>query len=343
MNNNRIASFDILNILACISVVFLHQSNLVHTYESSPQWFTALGIECLCYFAVPVFYMLSGATLLRYDERYDLKDFMTKRYKRTLVPFILWSLFWLVIRLVDGSVNVIDLTVISVINGIINTKYQPIYWFFIPLFMIYLLIPLFNLAKDNQKVLKMIIIALFMTFSCYKLFCQITSSTANQFINSSILGPMIYILLGYYLSQFGLSLKIFRILIFLAIVSIIVRYVLTACLSISHGHTVRMLFSYYLPTAIFPSAAVFYSLSRKKIVLNNRLNKYLVSIATCSFGIYLLHKFVMAIELRCLAHFGITENSYIWLLICPFITYLICLTIVFYIKKIKIIGNLIFP
>ena len=34
-NNNRIIYFDILNILACISVVFLHCNGIVHIYSTS--------------------------------------------------------------------------------------------------------------------------------------------------------------------------------------------------------------------------------------------------------------------------------------------------------------------
>ena len=78
--NKRILYFDILNILACLSVVFLHSNSIVHTYTQLRAWKTALIFEVVLYWAVPVFIMLSGATLMKYKERYDTKTFFKKRF-----------------------------------------------------------------------------------------------------------------------------------------------------------------------------------------------------------------------------------------------------------------------
>lgn len=89
--NQRILSFDLLNIIACFSVICLHHNGLVHGYDGSNAWYGALAVEVLFYFAVPVFFMLSGATLMRYSDRYDTKTFFRKRLKRTLIPWLVWS------------------------------------------------------------------------------------------------------------------------------------------------------------------------------------------------------------------------------------------------------------
>lgn len=49
-------------------------------------------IEALFYFAVPVFFMLTGATLINYRKRYGTGTFFKKRLLKTLVPFIIWSI-----------------------------------------------------------------------------------------------------------------------------------------------------------------------------------------------------------------------------------------------------------
>lgn len=41
-------------------------------------WNTSLIVECLFYFAVPVFVMLSGANLMNYRKKYDTKTFLLK-------------------------------------------------------------------------------------------------------------------------------------------------------------------------------------------------------------------------------------------------------------------------
>ena len=46
-NNKRIIYFDILNILACISVIFLHHSGMVHTYSNTRGWKTSLIVKVI--------------------------------------------------------------------------------------------------------------------------------------------------------------------------------------------------------------------------------------------------------------------------------------------------------
>lgn len=204
---DRNNSFDIMNVLACFSVIMLHHSNIVHNYIDTPSWLLALSIECLFYFAVPCFFMLTGATLMRYDDRYDTKTFFRKRLNKTFIPFIFWSFLWLFLSIINGDFNLDQLSIIGIIDGIINTRYQPVYWFFIPLFVIYLLLPLLNKAKDDLRVIKFIIIVLFITGSCFPLLTRLYEIDENPFISNSIFGPLLYVLCGYYFSVKKIQLK----------------------------------------------------------------------------------------------------------------------------------------
>ena len=75
MENKRVVYFDILNIIAMIAVVSMHCNVIVHNNPNIRAWNTSLIVECICYWAVPVFCMLSGATLLNYRKKYDTKTF----------------------------------------------------------------------------------------------------------------------------------------------------------------------------------------------------------------------------------------------------------------------------
>lgn len=75
----RILYYDILNILACIAVISLHHNGIVHTYSNTLRWKLALVVEVMAYWAVPVFLMLSGATLMDYRKHYDTKTFLKKK------------------------------------------------------------------------------------------------------------------------------------------------------------------------------------------------------------------------------------------------------------------------
>lgn len=81
---------DILNIIAIIAVVAMHVNGIVHTYSPSRSWATSLIVDIVCYFAVPVFLMISGANLMNYRKKYDTKTFFKKRFNRVLIPTIVW-------------------------------------------------------------------------------------------------------------------------------------------------------------------------------------------------------------------------------------------------------------
>lgn len=85
---NRVLYYDILNILAIIAVIALHMNGIVHDNPNIRAWNTSLIVECLCYWAVSVFMMLSGATLMNYRKKYNTKTFFYKRIKKVLIPFI---------------------------------------------------------------------------------------------------------------------------------------------------------------------------------------------------------------------------------------------------------------
>ena len=72
---NRILYFDMLNIIATLAVVWLHFSNEIHWYENTSRWTQACVVQAIGYFAVPIFFMLTGATLLDYRKKYDTKTF----------------------------------------------------------------------------------------------------------------------------------------------------------------------------------------------------------------------------------------------------------------------------
>ncbi len=98
-----VVAFDILNIISCFAVVALHVNGVFWRFSYDRYWITSNFIESLFYFAVPVFVMLSGATLINYRERYSTREFFKKRVVKTFVPFIIWSFIAIVYNIIkDG-------------------------------------------------------------------------------------------------------------------------------------------------------------------------------------------------------------------------------------------------
>lgn len=49
---------QILGVIACLAVVAMHVNGCFWQFSYDRYWITANIIECICYFAVPIFFMI---------------------------------------------------------------------------------------------------------------------------------------------------------------------------------------------------------------------------------------------------------------------------------------------
>lgn len=61
------------------------------TPAMSVQWVMSMCIEKIFVFAVPVFFMITGATLIDYPQKYDDKTYFKKRISKVLIPWLAWG------------------------------------------------------------------------------------------------------------------------------------------------------------------------------------------------------------------------------------------------------------
>ena len=174
----RYQYIDVLNILACLCVIFMHCNGIVHSFSDTRAWKESMLVETLAYWAVPVFFMISGATLLGYREKYATKIFFQKRIGKTVIPFIIWILINLIFKMVTGLMK-FEWSFSNVVNMFNNTTTEGVYWFFIPLFMCYLSIPVISLIKNNSRILLYMVGVGFLIYSVYPVVCTILKIPQN--------------------------------------------------------------------------------------------------------------------------------------------------------------------
>lgn len=341
MRKGRVLYFDVLNVAACISVIILHFNGLAHSYSNTMSYFQALAAECLFFWAVPVFLMLTGATLMDYRKRYSSQVFFKKRLVRTVFPFIAWSLLALAWKV---STNQMDSPVgpRSFVDVIFNTKIIDVYWFFIPLFSIYLMIPILSLfiKRDNFNVLRYTVLIYFLINSVLPLCCELTGIPFNGNLTISIFsGYVIFPVLGYYFSNHEITPTNRIVLYVSSIILVVFRYLVIA---INEGASSSLVWSYLSPIGIVQGAAVFVFAKHfnwSKLFSNSKRRQFLAKLSSCSFGIYLIHMIVFYYGLV-LTH--LNGGSLAWRTIGPLVAYCVCLVIVLVGKKIPIIRRL-FP
>lgn len=351
MENNKkyILYFDLLNIFACFAVVALHVNGAVHTFAKTRNWVSCMFIEALFYFAVPVFFMLTGATLMNYRKRYDTGAFFKKRIFKTFVPFMIWSIIgicWSIFYTKGMKISDIN-TPAKFISAVINCKGMGIYWFFPALFSVYLTIPLFSLVDEDKRIGKKgiftYLILVYIVLNVLLPFvCRLTGIQWNSALNAvSCGGYVVWFLIGYLLANTDINKK-FRILIYiLGLIGFFMYFYLTVQNSFKTGRFDKTYAGYMNIPAIFMGTAVFVFFKYGKwnfIDKHEKAVRFVRNLSSASFGVYLIHYYLKDFSIR---HFGIDPRSTLYRIVGTFIIYGLSVIIVRVIQKSPVIRKMV--
>ena len=351
MENNKkyILYFDLLNIFACFAVVALHVNGAVHTFAKTRNWVSCMFIEALFYFAVPVFFMLTGATLMNYRKRYDTGAFFKKRIFKTFVPFIIWSIIgicWSIFYTKGMKISDIN-TPAKFISAVINCKGMGIYWFFPALFSVYLTIPLFSLVDEDKRIGKKgiftYLILVYIVLNVLLPFvCRLTGIQWNSALNAvSCGGYVVWFLIGYLLANTDINKKFRTLIYILGFMGFFMYFYLTVQNSFKTGRFDKTYAGYMNIPAIFMGTAVFVLFKYEKwnfIEKHEKAVKFVRNLSTASFGVYLIHYYLKDFSIR---HFGIDPRSTLYRIVGTFIIYGLSVIIVRVIQKIPVIRKMV--
>lgn len=220
MYKERINYYDTLRVLAILGIIS------THVFQRWPNAMVS-GISIYSFieitrFAVPIFLMLSGALLL--NREMPIKTFLKRRFPRLTYPFIFYMILYVAILTILMHVWV-GFEGLSVFFQYLPLSYN---WYFWMIASVYLSIPIIDKFIQNSNIKEIeyfVIIALLGS-----LFYQITYYfNIVHFINLNFfVGPLAYIVIGYYLSIKSFKYDENKILIFALSI-----FVLTTLLKIS--------------------------------------------------------------------------------------------------------------
>lgn len=139
---DRIFWLEVVRAVAIAGVVFLHAASPgLYLVDSLPRadWRFANVVDGLARPAVPLFFMASGALLLR--REFTFAD-LGRRVPRLVVPLFCWSLIYLVWRYLTEP----DLSVVPALAKMLISPVMYHLWFLYALIGLYLCMPLLSLA-----------------------------------------------------------------------------------------------------------------------------------------------------------------------------------------------------
>lgn len=280
---DRIYELDLIRALACLMIISMH-SPLPEEGENY-----GLFLSSISYLSAPgigLFFMVSGALLLPIMEPTSV--FIKKRLIKIVIPTLIWTCFYLLIKLFyDGY----QISLRDILSIPFSPQGNSIFWFIYVLIGIYLIAPILSkwLEKASKREIEFYLLLWVITL-CYpylKLYLSINETeTGALYYYSGYLG---YFLLGYYLRKYALQINSLLMCALFALALVVPVVLKTAQMKVDF----YSMFWYLSLFVAIMSAGWFVLFMRKGNTSNIRMRALVTNFSKCSFGIYLVHIFIM--------------------------------------------------
>ena len=318
----RIIWLDVLRLVALLMVIAGHS---VDMYNATPQddpmnGFWGAFIGSLMRPSVPLFAMMTGLLLLPVRE--SAGDFYRRRIPRVLVPMVIWSAIYYLVPWLTGVLGM-DLSVVSILypfefspsqdfgDALHNIAMIPFafngytthMWYIYMLIGLYLIMPFFSawIEKNDRTLVRTFII-----MWC----CSLMLPYLSQILSPDLFGRCAwnefgtfyyfagfagYLLLGHLLGKGNPlpSRKIIAMGAMLYFAGYIITYTGFSSMIVQYSYEqepelIEMFWQFCSPNVALMAIGMFLAAQRVKIH-SERVQRALVNITKCGFGIYLMH------------------------------------------------------
>lgn len=291
--------------------------------------------------AVPLFSLCIGATLLDFNEKYNIKEYWKRRIKKVVLPIIGWNIIYFYYRIyIIKNFQKPNLNLFTLYNIYFRNQLLPIIKS-LRIFMFgYMVIPLIAYVNKSNKI----------KIYSYTFFILLINQSIIPYIKKFIndnklswpynynLGYMIYIFAGYIIHNYKFH-KNFKLLIyFLGIIGLLLRLIISHYLTMKNKKPDRTEINYIgLPIVMYSCSVFLFIKENFEYLFKNTNIFYINIIGSLSMGPFFLHYIII----WGLPHlFNYNEWSFYFRFFGAFLILFICFIITFFIKKIPIIKFL---
>ena len=359
IKTNKIIHIELLRIIAALLVIFNHTGpNGYFLFSFYPfatiPYFIYMIFTVISKIDVPMFLMLTGALLLKKDL--NSKKIIQKVVRMLIVLFLFTTVFYIRLHILKYSDTfTIGDFFLRLYKGDIIIQYWYIYAYISFLLAFpFLRAMVKSLPENAYRYLIGIAILFVGILPCFEYRLLQGKVTLNQYGKVSWLftNIVIFPLIGYYLENVIDIKKINKKNIIL--VCIIALFgIAISCYMTYYKHRITGICTevetqdfvdlFSLPICI--PVYLFVKNLSNKITFPNWLNKIILSVGSCSFGIYLIHmaiiesKFIANLFAQLTSGFGFNSMFSIWLLCI--LTMFICYAITFILKLIPGLNKIL--
>ncbi len=341
LKTDRIPWVDFLRSISIFLVVVIHTAGpLAYQWEniSRAEWMAGNFYNAFARVSVPLLFMVSGYLLLGKQE--SISDFYTKRFRKVFIPFLFWSVFYLVWENGYRDFTFIN-TIKAIVYALIATPASFHMWFLYELLAIYLFVPLIRVFIISAERLHLWYFA-GIWFLFGPVLEMIERMLGIQFaIDLGFLTSYIgFFIIGYLLGKVDFPSKVVGAAGAVYLLAGVYTMVATYSLSSQVGDYVQYYYWYTRINIVLMSVSAFVLFKKLgEIIVNEKVNLWFQRFARASFGIYLVHVIVLIYLRRA----GISAFSGPAAITVPAVSILIALIswgIVAFIQRIPLLREL---
>lgn len=353
MNKKRVIWIELLRVMACIGVIGIHAGSQ-HFRDmplDSSVWAVSNFYHGINRFAVASFIMISGCLYLDSKRTWNLR----RLWKRNILPiaaaYIFWQMFYAVYRIItNGTLAKGSKAALVKFMVYISKSYFHL-WYLPMLIGLLIITPMLweivNSARGKQWEEYMIV--LFLVF-------QILPYTINYFslpwkdhimdILQTVQPEMVtgyigYFILGHYLSHYEVSKKLEYLVYVLGVILILAAIGLCYISSQKSGKPIQSFYENYTLAGFFWGSLffLFFKNHVSKIKWNEKQEKRICYLGSCTFGIYLIHALIRDILHRIGIDSMMISNTAIAIPLLITMIFVLSLAAVMIIKKIPRVSK----
>ena len=329
---------DILRTIAILMVLMLHSVSDLFVEPAlygTPAWQVLNILNTVSRAGVPLFFMISGCLIISDERPVTLSAFFSRRIPKIIIPFFIWNIVYYIYSANKAQSYA---SVGDFLFGFASMGISYHFWFVYTMLFIYLLVPIikpFMVRATDSHLIYALLVILFPATLC---------PLINKFygdwllrIDLVILGYAGYVVLGYLLGRSELSVKSRLIVYASGVGGALLSVIGTSFFSSTNLIDTFFNGGYSLP-AYCVSAAVFVLVRElSKRVTSRRAARLFYSLASLSYGVYLIHVLVMRIffEDYTPVHVGLTVTLEF------VITTLVSFGVVFVLSKIPVVKKIL--
>lgn len=254
-------------------------------------------------------------------------NWLKKRLNKVIWPTVFWTFFYIAVNVVTKDLSA-DEVVLAICSMPFSVQGHGVLWFMYALLALYIIAPILSpwLEKADEKTLRFYL-SLWLITLCYpylKMVVDINESTTGILYYCS--GYVGYFLLGYYLHHYGDKIKMWW-----SIVAFGVAFAAPVVVKLSRIENAPSFFEYL---NIFVSMMLpFWWKMAGAVAKCVSHTKPFEMISNLSFGIYLMHIFILRVVLQQWSVINDMSNYYLQTIVCAILTFILSLGLSYLISK----------